>query len=90
MIKNKIIEVNLCDKYQKTVPIAKRYFLMNEIININIQPKIGKSQNVLVKYYLLFSLSSSFRFKSSEKTNTGSSPVSIKLVKDQKQSFVKL
>ena len=28
--KNKIIEVNLCDKYQKTVPIAKRYFLMNE------------------------------------------------------------
>ena len=26
--KNKIIEVNLCDKYQKTVPIAKRYFLL--------------------------------------------------------------
>jgi hypothetical protein len=28
--KNKRIEVNLCDKYQKTVSIAKRYFLMNE------------------------------------------------------------
>ena len=26
--KNKIIEVNLCDKYQITVPIAKRYFLI--------------------------------------------------------------
>ena len=32
-VKNKIIEVNLCDKYQKTVPIAKRYFLIREIFN---------------------------------------------------------
>jgi hypothetical protein len=33
--KEKIIEVNLCDKYPKKVPIAKRCFPMSEIVNIN-------------------------------------------------------
>ena len=43
-VKNKKNEVNLCDKYRKTVPFAKIYFLVSEIVDINIQTWIEKLQ----------------------------------------------
>ena len=54
--KNKIIKVNLCDKYQKTVPIAKRYFLISEIIDINIQTWIEYHKRYwqTISYYQSF------------------------------------
>ncbi len=63
----------------RAIPVAYQRIVLN---------RMAKAR--LINYYVLAIFFVSFLLKNSEKTNTGSSPDSIKLVKDHKQSFVNL